>query len=113
MSPLTHNLLRAVIFEVAYRRSRNFSFLDGCLKEVNKLHLTVPNGAFMYPLFLQKGDLRDPAKDGEKENLSADPVAGAFRQGKRISNQILPLPVDQRYDERDLGRMISCLREMI
>ena len=115
MSPLTHNLLRAVDYsEVAYRRSRNFSFLDGCLKEVNKLHLTVPNGAFMYPLFLQKGDPQEIRQKMAKKRIYL-PILwpGLSGRAERISNQILPLPVDQRYDERDLERMISCLREMI
>ena len=56
MSKLTHNLLRGIDYDaVAKKREANFKFLRDAFSDVNKLKLTVPYGAFMYPLLINNG----------------------------------------------------------
>lgn len=115
MSPLAHNLLQAVDYsKVAQRRRRNFSFLDRSLKGDNKLRLMVPDGAFMYPLFLKKGDSGEIRRRMAEQGIYLPTLwPGLSGSAEKISNQILPLPVDQRYDEGDLERMVDCLSKII
>ena len=56
MSRLTENLLHGINYElICKRRTDNFTFLHENLKESNKLTLNIPQGAFMYPLYLENG----------------------------------------------------------
>lgn len=115
MSPLTHNLLRAVDYpKTAEQRSRNFSYLDGCLRACNALHLAVPQGAFMYPLFLKRDNPGQVRRRMAEQGIYLPTLwPGLSGSAKRISSQILPLPVDQRYDQRDLERMVDCLNKIM
>ena len=56
MSKLTDNLLRGIQYEKVKRiRTENFKLLHTEFSDVNKLAVTVPNGAFMYPLYIENG----------------------------------------------------------
>ena len=56
MSKLTENLLHGIDYEmVKKKRTQNFSYLHDGLHTVNKLDLSVPDGAFMYPLYIENG----------------------------------------------------------
>lgn len=105
MSPLTHNLLRGIDYEaVSRRRERNFATLHGLLGNVNELEPRIPVGPFMYPLLVRDGARVRTALQEKKiyvptlwpYALQKDPIA------RDLAANILPLPIDQRYDEADM-----------
>ncbi len=119
MSKLTHNLLRAIDYEeVKSRRTRNFSFLSRQLSKMNRLVLPLIPGAYAYPLWLKEGmgqgsKIRQelirkkvyvPCLWPEVENhcpkMSID---------CQMASDILPLPVDQRYDEKEMEEILAIL----
>lgn len=108
MSKLTENLLRGIDYEkVKRQRTKNFKTLHEAFSEINRLQLVIPEGAFMYPLYIENGaeirkilqsrkiyiptlwpDVFDLCEEGEPEY--------------DMARNILPLPVDQRYDTEDM-----------
>lgn len=117
MSKLTENLLRSYDYErIISRRTENFRLLHQRLKSVNKLELIVPEGAFMYPLYLKNGaEIRSrlqqlkifvPTLWGDVLN-SCDEGCTEYDYAKNI----LPLPVDQRYGSGDMGYILKTLEE--
>lgn len=118
MSKLTHNLLRGINYsEVSKRRSENFEELDKVLGAINKLKLKIPEGAFMYPLYIENGTqirksllkekiyiptLWPNVLDScEKDELEYD-----------LAQNILPLPVDQRYGIGEMQFLIDNILNM-
>lgn len=108
MSKLTENLLHAIDYEaVRKRRTENFRLLDAWFRNKNRLNLITPSGAFMYPLYIENGGIirRKLQEKGiyiptlwpdvfdicQKTDLEYD-----------MAQNILPLPVDQRYDNEDM-----------
>lgn len=116
MSPLTHNLLRGIDYAtVARRRERNFARLDALLGPVNELELTAPAGPFMYPLLVRDGERVRTALQRERIYV---PLLWPYALDKDatardLARNILPLPIDQRYDEGDMdyvaGRVLALL----
>lgn len=115
MSRLTENLLRSFDYEsIILRRTRNFTFLHKRLSGINRLSLTVPRGAFMYPLYLENGaEVRkrlqqmkifvptlwnDVFDYRDKNSLEGD-----------YAENILPLPIDQRYSCDDMETILAAL----
>lgn len=119
MSKLTENLLHGINYEfVKERRTENFKYLHGRLSEKNKLILSIPEGAFMYPFYIENGaEVRNalqakkiytpilwPAvfKICSKNDLEYD-----------LAKNILPIPVDQRYGIEDMEYVVSELEKLI
>ena len=75
MSKLTENLLHGIDYEmVKNRRRQNFCYLHEMFQSMNKLNLSVPDGAFMYPLYIEIGaELRKQLQ--AKKNIYSNPVA--------------------------------------
>ena len=56
MSKGTHNLLRTIDYERAkHARENNFAYLHKGFGAVNRLNVRLPEGPYMYPLWLQNG----------------------------------------------------------
>lgn len=119
MSRLTGNLLRGIDYEfVKRRRTENFSFLHERLKGLNRLSLKIPQGAFMYPLWIADGDrvrkrlleqkIYIPTlwPDVLEQCRESDPEYG-------MAENILPLPVDQRYSREDMEYMAERLFQVL
>ncbi len=104
MSKLTQNLMRGIEYErIKDIRTENFRYLHSRLKELNKLELTVPEGAFMYPLYIENGaEIRKVLQ--QKKIYIPILWPDVFDVCKKcdleydMANNILPLPIDQRYD---------------
>ena len=113
MSKLTENLLRAIDYkEVEERRTKNFLFLDKELVGFNKLKLNVPQGAFMYPLYIENGaQIRKCLQ--EKKIYVPTLWPDVFNCCEELeleydmAKNILPLPCDQRYNIEDMQYMIG------
>lgn len=108
MSKVTKNLLRGIDYEfVKQRRTENFKYLHGRLGKINQLKLKIPGGAFAYPLMLENaGEIR---KQLIKQKIYIpvlwpnvlDECASDSWEHK-LASDVLPLPVDQRYDLDDM-----------
>lgn len=113
MSPLTENLLRGVDYiEVCKRRTENFAYLDENLREINKLKLSTPNGPYMYPLYLESGaEIRKKLQ--EKKIFIPTLWPAVFKLCNPdeaefdMAENILPIPIDQRYGIEDMEYIIN------
>lgn len=121
MSKLTQNLLRSYDYEaIIRRRTENFVYLHDRLGNLNVLELTVPQGAFMYPLYLEDGATIRKQLQEQKifiPTLWPDVLNCCNEDTLEYdySKNILPLPVDQRYGMDDMKYMVEellrCLKK--
>lgn len=116
MSPLTRRLLQSIDFESAARcRLQNYSTLHQELRAINHLQLPdSPSHAPMcYPLVSGIPGLRDSLIDaGVALPLYWPEVIGnthACDEENRLARQLLPLPIDQRYTESDMKRLVALI----
>ncbi len=116
MSKLTENLLHALDYdEIKRRRTENFAFLHEQLKGENPLQLVVPEGAFMYPLYLPDGAAVRKKLQAQKifvPTLWPDvfDICTEDMRAYDMAKNILPLPCDQRYDICDMQYVLRALR---
>lgn len=116
MSPITHNILRAIDYEaVAQRRLDNFRYLSARLNELNELNPVATRGAFMYPFLTPNGaSLR---KKMQERRIYVSLLWGeALEYGgnaERFARDILPLPIDQRYTQDDMACECDTLLELL
>lgn len=117
MSELTHNLLRAVDYEaVRQKRNENYAVLDAALGGRNGLKLSVPDGPYAYPFYCENGMMVKKALAQKKIFVATlwpnvlengDPLERAYTEN------ILPLPCDQRYGPEDMERIIKEINSLI
>ena len=106
MSELTHNLLKAVNYKfVADTRNRNFETLQCLLGDNNFIQPHFNHGAYCYPLYSKNG--MAIKKELAKKSIfiptlwpNATELKGTLECD--YAENILPLPVDQRYDLDDM-----------
>ena len=117
MSPLTDSLMRSLDHDtIQSRRERNFSVLHERLGHLNQLEVTAPPGPFAYPLLIKQGrDIR-PQMHAERvyvptlwPNVLSDCPSDAA--AVQLTQDLLPLPVDQRYTETQMHRMADLVEE--
>ncbi len=119
MSALTHNLLRALNYEkIAAKRTENFSCLHERFAEMNLLKLSIPFGAFMYPLYVKNGSYIRTKLQQIKiyiPTLWPDVFQVCCENDLEydMAANILPLPVDQRYDRNDMEYIASEVEKCI
>jgi hypothetical protein len=117
MSKLTKALLMSVDYmSVKEKRRRNFEFLHGRLKNINQFNMPQMS-SFSCPLvypFL-------PLKEGLKQFLISNKVFVATywpnvlewcKEGDieyEMAQRIVHLPIDQRYDQTDMERIINLI----
>lgn len=108
MSKLTENLLHGIEYEgVKKRRTENFETLHEAFDRINRLKIEVPEGAFMYPLYIENGDV--VRKKLQARNIyipilwpDVFNICGENELEYDMAMNILPLPVDQRYSSDDM-----------
>ena len=119
MSKLTYNLLHGIDYEfVKKRRTENFSFLHKEFEKINRLKLTIPDGAFMYPLYIPNGEDIRKKLQAEKiyiPTLWNDVFYNCNESDLEcdMARNILPLPVDQRYGIQDVTEIINQVLSVI
>ena len=119
MSSLTENILRGADDAfICERRTKNFKMLADAFHEKNELELQVPEGAFAYPLLVPRGSEIRRELIAKKiyiptlwPNVLEDAEEGSWDY--RLSQDVLPLPVDQRYDEDDMECLIAEVKKCI
>ena len=108
MSKLTLNLLKGIDYElVKEKRGRNFQYLHKRLGNRNNLTLKTTVGPYAYPFMVENGHvLRQKLQENKiyipmlwPEVLKLVPENTLEY---KFANDILPLPVDQRYGKEDM-----------
>ena len=118
MSALTDNLLRGIDYAYAERQRReNFITLSSLFAGKNLLSVREVPGPFAYPLLLENGMELKKRLAAEKiyiptlwPELSALPSGSTERC---LAENILPLPVDQRYNADDMRYMASKITNLL
>lgn len=119
MSKLTENLLHGIDYEmVRKKRTQNFAFLHDRLHSVNKLNLKVPEGAYMYPLYLENGaEIRKQLQSKKIFIPTLWPAVWTRCAENELeydmAKNILPIPIDQRYDLEDMDDILDELFQII
>lgn len=119
MSKLTNNLLHGINYkEVKIKRTKNYNYLFDRLEKINKLNLKRIEGAFAYPLYIENGNELRKKLIANKiyiptlwPNVITDELKATLEYDMALN--ILPLPCDQRYDEKDMeyiiGEIYKCI----
>lgn len=119
MSRLTERVLAGVDYEwMGLRRRENFLYLHGCLGEHNKLKMELQEGEvpMVYPLWLDRGE------ELKKELIRNKIFVATYwsnvlewcQEGmleSELARNVLALPVDQRYDEKDMDHIVHLIYE--
>lgn len=117
MSPLTRNILRGVDYEaVRETRNRNFAQLHDALGRYNGISLKPADGPYCYPFYCENGMALKRELAQEKiyvATLWPNVLEYADTQEKDYTENILPLPCDQRYATEDMARMIQIILKRI
>lgn len=118
MSRLTENLLHALDYKsIKGKRTKNFEVLHEEFRNINGLKLEIPDGAFMYPLYYKKGALIRKELQIRKIYIpvlwpEVFSVCEESEPEYSMARDIVPLPVDQRYDENDMQYIIQTIKEI-
>ncbi len=118
MSAITSKILNSIDYEnIKQIRERNFYFLHSELKRYNLLKISSSESfiPFVYPLLIDFEGLREKLIDNKiyiakywnevltREKVNADEVS--------LVNNLLPLPIDQRYNLSDMRRIVNIIKE--
>ena len=122
MSKLTESLLASIDYQKAWEtRMRNFRFLHKALSKDNELvssiNFEITDAPMIYPLLTKKDGLR--AALIEKKIYIPTYWPNVLEWTKLgdwefyLANNLIPLPVDQRYSPKDLGRVVSIVKSWL
>ena len=116
MSRITHNIMGAIDYETVKRkREENFQYLYDRLKRLNGIGIKKVEGPFAYPFYCKDG-LDIKKRLAKKGIFIASLWSTAFEFGgvaKNYSENILPLPCDQRYTVEDMAVMVDEIEKEI
>lgn len=121
ISPLSERLLSLVNFkEVAEARQRNFSYYAKRFGSINKLSIDWdPNSIpFVYPLLLEQPISKQALFEQRIfvatywQDVLQRNVAG-FEFEKLLARQLLPLPIDHRYDIGDCRQVAEAVEALL
>lgn len=121
MSSLTENVLRGIDYDaVRTQRKKNFSYLHAHFHSSNILDLHLPEAPFMYPLYIDAIDAVVIRKKLAEQNIYIPTLwPNLLETNQRttdayyLARNILPLPVDQRYDTSDMRLIIKAIDSLI
>ncbi len=117
MSKLTHNILGAIDYQAAKRRrEENFLSLSKALGERNLLKNRCPVGPYAYPFYIRNG-IEVKKQLAKRKIYVATLWPNVLGTGLDIetdyTENILPLPCDQRYSGDDMQRVADAVLELI
>lgn len=118
MSCLTYNLLHALDYDhICKKRTRNFQILHNSLSKTNTLELSIPDGPYMYPYYIENGNY--VRKKLLERNIyiptlwpDVFTICDEEELEYHMATDILPLPVDQRYDDSDMNYIIQVIKNL-
>jgi hypothetical protein len=120
MSSLTRTLMCGIEYEVvAKKRRENYRYLHQHLSGYNLIDAALPSGAvpLVYPLLLRCEGLRKKLiENGVYVATYWQEVLGRVEkdsfEGRLVSN-LVPLPVDQRYDTGDMEKLAALVKKLM
>lgn len=119
MSMLTSNLLHGIDYEkVKETREKNYSHLYNALKDINNLDLKETPGTFMYPLLINNGYMIRKTLQQKKIYLpvlwpSVLDWCNANDTEYHLAENIIPLPIDQRYCIEDMKYLVEEIQKCL
>lgn len=120
MSKLTYNLLHGIDYHfVKDRRTENFRYLHEKFKSINQLKLKIPEGgAFMYPLYIDNGAKVRKKLCNDKIYIpllwpDVSRVCEPSETEYLMAENILPLPVDQRYNIETMRFIVNKVNDYL
>lgn len=120
MSALTENILKSIDYEdCRLKRNRNFKLIHDAVSNKNKLLIDLAHidGPLCYPLLVEKESLKK--KLISKRIFIPVYWPNVFRWTTErmyenyLATNLVALPVDHRYNEADISRVINCLKQII
>lgn len=121
MSKLTQRILASIDYEkIKMIRNRNIEVLHEGLKNINKFPFEINDNLMSYPLYIQNDSLRKRLIE-MKVYVSQwwkylIPIVPENSVEARFSKWLLPLPIDQRYNEEDMLQLtdivLKCYNDM-
>lgn len=119
MSKLTSRILQSINYEeVKELRNKNFEYLHSNLKNYNEWEINdYVNAPLAYPLYIRKSGLRDKLIENKIyvpmfwKNVFKWSEKESFERS--LTKYLLPLPIDQRYGEEDMNRIITTLKSIL
>lgn len=117
MSKLTRNILGVVDYQqAALCRRQNWDVYHNTLGPKNRLTLHTPEGPYMYPFYCENGAaIRKKLAEKKIYIPTLWPNVLDFdgcELEKDYVRNILPLPVDQRYDTNDMIKIVEELKNV-
>lgn len=117
MSKVTENMLHGINYhKVKEIRTQNFTYLHSRLGKRNRLELCIPEGAFMYPLYIEGG--QEIRKSLQREKIYIPllwpNVLEECRENELeydMASNILPLPIDQRYGYPEMDIVATLIEQ--
>ena len=102
------SLTRVNLEKAGERRRKNFAYMLKCLPTTFPLALADDDVPMIYPYMTGNPQLRS--------TMINDKIFVAFywagvRNSRGLQERILPLPIDQRYDEKDMKRIVEVVRQ--
>lgn len=120
MSRLTERMLESIDYEACKAiRKANFEFLNDKLKSVNKLKFKTQDieAPLCYPLLVDKENIRNRLISKRVFIPTYWPNVFIWTSEKMfeyyLAKNLIPLPIDHRYDEHDMQRIVNYLNQML
>jgi hypothetical protein len=119
MSLLSQNILKGIDYhQIINKRLRNMNFVADNLNGINKAKIKNNAGLFYYPLLLENGkDIKQKLIKARIyvptlwPNVLDDVSKNSFEYF--MTDNMIFLPIDQRYDENDMKYMLDVLKEVL
>lgn len=116
MSKLTHNILGVIDYKkIIEKRNKNWDILHEALMRENKLKLVTPFAPYMYPFYCENGMEIKKVLVAKKIFVpTLWPNVLGFEEcefEKDYAENILPLPIDQRYGVHEMEKVYRTLIE--
>lgn len=114
MSKLTTTILSSVDYEgVKQRRLENFKTLHDALKATNELNIDLAefDVPMEYPYFVHDDELRKKLIKNKIYVTTYWSPLGKKLFEAQLQKYLLPLPIDQRYSEKDMNFIIKIIKE--
>ena len=119
MSNLTRAILNSIDYEATkHKRNENFAYLHSVLKGKNllKFDLNCLDGMMVYPFVSKNIKLRESLISKKIYVATYWPEVND-RSGcdieKKITDTLVSLPIDQRYEEKDMNNILTVLARYI
>ena len=119
MSKLTENLLHGIDYQtVQKKRTDNYDYLCKALGEINGLNVQKTKGAYMYPLLVENAtSIRNKLLDFKIYIPLLWPNVLVETKKEwlewKLAQNILPLPVDQRYNNSDMEYISELVKKIV